>query len=356
MNYMKKWVIFLIVLSGFSWIWLWEREHSSFPYDDEQEGLQDHLVIRFSHVVAEHTPKGLAAQIFASLVHEKSNGAIKVEVYPNAMLYSDEEEIKALQKGDIEMIAPAFSKLTSLSPSWQVLDLPFIFKHEKEANEALRGQLGESLFNELKPLGIHGLAFWANGFKQMTNSVRPLKNPSDFQSLRFRTMPSPVIQRQFELLGATTKAIPFNETYRFLYHGMLDGQENTISNIYTKKFYEVQPFITISNHAYLGYAVLMNEAFWSRLTKEQQDIITEALAEATEWMEKQAEQMNKQQLDILKQDKTLYIHTLTESEKEEWKEKLQPLYEEFLNEIEEPMLQYLPWFETKQLIKDMKHY
>lgn len=338
---MKKWAIVLIVLSGFSMIWLLKPDHTSLPYDDEQEGLNDHLVIRFSHVVAEHTPKGLAAQIFSSLVHEKSNGVIKVEVYPNAMLYSDEEEIEALQNGEIEMIAPAFSKLTNLSPSWQILDLPFIFENEKEANEALRGQLGESLFDELKPFGIHGLAFWANGFKQMTNSVRPLKNPEDFQDLRFRVMPSTVIQRQFELLGATTKTIPFNETYRSLYYGMLDGQENTISNIYTKKFYEVQPYITISNHGYLGYAVLMNEQYWNRLTKEQQDIIEEAIAEATEWMEQQAEQINQQQLDLLKQDKSIYLHTLTENKKEKWKQKLQPLYQEYIDEIDEPIQQYL---------------
>ncbi|WP_461200378.1 DctP family TRAP transporter solute-binding subunit [Anoxybacillus sp. TBDG-1] len=346
-----KWGVFSIAIIIFWLYWLVPSfsSTSSLPYDDEQEGLEDQLTIRFSHVVAEHTPKGLAAQKFASLVTEKSNGKIKVEIYANATLFTDEEELNALKQGKVEMIAPAYSKLTSLIPEWQVLDLPFALPNDQAVEEALQGQIGQILFSKLQSFHVKGLAFWENGFKQVTNSVRPLIHPTDFHGLRFRTMPSEVIQEQFRLLGAIPKVTPFHDTFRELYYKQVDGQENTISNIYSKKFYEVQPYMTISNHGYLGYVVLMNEAFWERLTPFQQQIIVEALDETTTWMKTHAKIINEKQLHEIIQTKRVNIHELTDEQKKEWLSHLYPLYERVRHQIGEQLMSEVLRIQQKYL-------
>ncbi|MED0657310.1 DctP family TRAP transporter solute-binding subunit [Anoxybacillus ayderensis] len=346
-----KWGIFsiVIIISWFYWLIPSFSSMTSLPYDDEQEGLQDQLTIRFSHVVAEHTPKGLAAQKFATLVAEKSNGKIKVEIYANATLFTDEEEIEALKQGKVEMIAPAYSKLTTLIPEWQVLDLPFAFPNNEAVEEALKGKIGHILFSKLQSFHIKGLAFWENGFKQVTNSVRPIVQPNDFHGLRFRTMPSEVIQEQFRLLGAIPKVAPFHDTFRELYYKQVDGQENTISNIYSKRFYEVQPYMTISNHGYLGYVVLMNESFWNNLTQNQQQIIIEALNETTDWMKTHAKIINEKQLNEIIHSKRMNIHWLTDKQKKEWLNHLQPLYDRTRPQVGEQLMKEVLRIQQKYL-------
>lgn len=324
----------LTIVILISWIGTDSLNHSkTIVQDDEQSGLGEQIVIRFSHVVAENTPKGLAAQKFAELVEDKTNGKIRVEVYPNGILYSDGEEVEALVNGDIQMIAPTFSKMTEYVPEWKVLDLPFLFENDEHVERVFNGEIGKELLQKLDDQNMQALAFWSNGFKQMTSNTRPLLTPGDFRQLRFRVMPGSVIQNQFNLLGAETTAQEFNNVYRSLEHHDIDGQENTISNIYSKGLYKVQTHLTLSNHGYLGYAVIINSQFWSNLTPKQQQQIYSALAETTKWIQTESKQMNAQQLEEIKNNSSIQIHTLTSEQKQLWKKTFSPLYQDLITEI-----------------------
>ncbi|WP_147533562.1 DctP family TRAP transporter solute-binding subunit [Bacillus marasmi] len=330
----------LTIVMLISWISTDTLNHSkNRVQDDEQTGLRDQIVIRFSHVVAENTPKGLAAQKFAQLVESESNGKVKVEVYPNSILYSDGEEVDALVNGDIQMIAPTFSKMTEYAPKWKVLDLPFLFENDEHVERVFNGKIGKDLLQKLDHKNMLGLTFWSNGFKQMTSNERPLLNPEDFQGLHFRVMPGTVIQRQFALLNAKTTAQPFNNVYRSLELHELDGQENTISNIYSKGLYKVQSHLTLSNHAYLGYAVIINKQFWGKLTPTQQNQINSALSETTKWIQEEAKKMNEQQFEEIQQNSSLQLHTLNKEQQKAWKDRFAPLYQELKAEIGSTQIQ-----------------
>ncbi|MEC1550220.1 TRAP transporter substrate-binding protein [Bacillus rugosus] len=298
-------------------------------YDDDQEGLQDQIVFKFSHVVAENTPKGLAANKFAELVNEKSGGKMKIEVFPNGSLYSDIEEIEALQNGDVQFIAPSTSKLGMLSPEWGVLDLPYAFTNYDAVKKGLNGSIGTQLFDSLKKNQLKGLAYWTNGFKQITTNQGPVKGPDDLKGQDLRIMQSDVIEDQFKLLGATPHQESFNSTFQLLENNIVDGEENTISNIYSKKFYNVQDYLTISSHGYLGYAVMTDEHFWNAQTPETRRILTEAMQETTEWNETYAEEMNKEQLEEIKKNSSIKIYKLSDKEKKEWMKRLDPVYQQY---------------------------
>lgn len=303
------------------------------PYDDEQEGLNEQIVLTFSHVVSNNTPKGMAADKFAEIVAEKSDGNIKIVVFSNGSLYSDIEEIRAVKEGNVDIIAPSTSKLGMLNPAWGVLDLPFIFPSYEAINEGLDGFIGQSLLSSVKGEGLIGMAHWSNGFKQFTTNDGPLVYPQDLAGQTFRIMQSDVLAAQFLQLKATSIKESFNSTYDLLDSGKVDGEENTISNIYSKKFYDLQKYMTISNHGYLGYAVLMNEHVWNKQSNETKKILTEAMAEVTQWNRKQALQMNKEQLDEIKKVSAIEIHELTNEEKARWQKVLDPVYNQFKNEI-----------------------
>lgn len=297
--------------------------------DDEQQGLNNQIVIKFSHVVAENTPKGLAAEKFAEIIADRTDGKIKVEVFPNEILYSDEKELKALKRGDVQMIAPSYSKMTEVIPEWQVLDLPFIFRDVEHVKNVYTGEVGERLLSKLEEENIKGLALWGNGFKQMTGSNGALIEPEDFSGQRFRIMPSDLIAKQFELLSAIPKAAEFNDVYIALEGNEFDGQENTISNIYSKGFYRLQKDMTVSNHGYLGYSVLMNEEFWNSLEPALQTQIQEAMDETTIWMLDESKKMNDTQFSRMKESSNMKIYELNEEEKERWKKTFMPLYETY---------------------------
>lgn len=298
-------------------------------YDEVQTGLRDRIIIRFNYVVAENTPKGLAAEKFAELAKAKTHGRVEVQVFPNGNLYSDNDEFQALMNNDVQMIAPAFSKLSNLVPQWLALDLPFAFLHQQEIEQAFQGDIGRMLYTTLEPYNMHGLAFWGNGFKQMTSSQKPLLLPQDFQGQRFRIMPSKVLESQFQALGASTETIPFNEVYRNLASGNVDGQENTISNIYSKRLYESQKYLTLSNHGYLGYCVIVNKTFWENLPEDIREELAEAMQETTIWANRMAVTMNEQQLKLLKQNPTIHISYLTAKEREEWVKHFDGVYQTY---------------------------
>jgi len=314
--------------------------------DNEQWGSEEKIIIKFSHVVAENTPKGLAARRFADLVSDKSKGRIQVEVFPNGQLVGDEAEIQALLDGQVHLIAPSTGKLAELFPAWQVFDLPYAFPDQAAVVEAMEGPIGQKLFRTLQRRGLRGLAMWDNGWKQMTSSRKPLVRPADFAGQRFRVQPSQVLVEQFKALGATGVPVAFDQTFRALETGQVDGQENTPSNIYWKKFHEVQRYMTVSNHGYLGYAVLTTNLYWENLPQEARLIVTEALAETTPWVRENAGRLNHQDLDRIKMGR-IEVHIQTEQERLIWKEALRPVYDYFSREIDAELIPALGQLERK---------
>jgi tripartite ATP-independent transporter DctP family solute receptor len=325
------WGICLFVLAGLvtAIVFGFSSQFSSGPsaYDDEQKRLGEEPVIKFSFVVAENTPKGLAAQEFARLVQAKTNGHIKVELFANGTLYNEPDEMEALQRGSVQMIAPSFSNISEVIPEWAVMDLPFAFQSDQAVDEAFNGTIGQLLFQSLEAKGMVGLGYWANGFQQITSNKGPLIHPADFRGLHIRILPSKVIESQFRQFEATTTPIPFNQVYRSLETGIVDGEENTISNIYSKKFYQVQKYLTLSNHAYLGYGVLMNKSFWDQLPQEDKKVISEAMNEATLWSNRNAVAMNHKQWQELQRVGGIEIHILSPAERTEWLHALEPVYD-----------------------------
>ncbi|KGR83470.1 DctP family TRAP transporter solute-binding subunit [Lysinibacillus odysseyi] len=306
---------------------------ASLPYDDEQHGLGDQIIIHFSHVVAENTPKGLAAIKFAELVKEKTNGRVIVQVYPNGILYSDDNEFEALQQNEIQMIAPTFSKVTSYLPSWQVLDLPFIIETDEQLKEVLTGPLKEQLLAELDGLNIKGLDFWSNGFKQIASNDYPVQNVQDFQLLRVRVMASELISKQFSLLGSTPITTTFDDVYYEIEKRNIQAQENTISNLYSKGFHKYEKHITLSNHGIMGYAVMINKPFWDSLDAELQQPILEALQEMSDWQFETSIEMNQIGQQELSSLPDVSLYPLSPVQKKAWKEKVAPIYETYQKEI-----------------------
>ncbi len=294
-------------------------------------------VIKFSHVVAADTPKGKAADYFAKRLEKLSHGRIKVEVFPNAQLGSDKVVLRKMKFNAVQMAAPSFSKFTGLVPQLGIFDLPYLFKNEKQLHKVLDGKVGKKLMQMVTKKGYVALAYWDNGFKVLTDDKRPLIKPEDCKGLKFRVMSSKVLIEQFRVLGAIPVVLPFSEVYSALEQGVVDGQENTISNIYTKKFYEVQRYMTITNHGYLGYLVVMSKKFWKKLPADLKADVKEAIKEATEKERIWAKELNDEQLQKIKEyaKKTgkLEIDYLTPKQKELWVKKLRSIYPEFYSTI-----------------------
>jgi len=300
-------------------------------------------VIKFSHVVSPNTPKGKAADYFAKRVEELSHGKIKVEVYPNAQLGKDKAVLRKMKFGTVQMAAPSFSKFTGLVPQLGLFDLPFLFKDENHLHKVLDGEVGKKLLDMVTKKGYVALAYWDNGFKQLTDSKRPLIKPEDCKGLKFRVMSSKVLIEQFKALGAIPVVLPFSEVYSALQQGVVDGQENTISNIYTKKFYEVQKYMTMTNHGYLGYMVVMSKKFWNKLPNDLKDVIKQAIKDATEKERVWAKELNEEQLNKIKEyaKKTgkLEIDYLTPEQRLVWEKKLRSIYPKFYDTIGKDLIQ-----------------
>ncbi|MFX4260770.1 DctP family TRAP transporter solute-binding subunit [Pelotomaculum propionicicum] len=298
--------------------------------DKEQFSPDEKIVLKFSHVTAENTPKGLAAERFAELVKERTRGRVEVQVFPNSTLYKDGEEIEALKSGAVQMIAPATSKLSGVFPLWQVFDLPYAFADESKVHQAMDGYIGSRLFEGLRQNNLHALAFWDSGFKVMTNNQKPVVHPDDFAGLSFRVMiNSQVLKKQFEKLGAKPVEGSFDDLYRALESRTIDGEENTISNICSKNLFKVQPYITVSNHGYMGYVVLTDEKYWNGLPEDIRGLLESTLAEVTEWERQQALRMNREGMQTITASGAVQLHYLTDDEKSEWIQVLKPLYQEF---------------------------
>ena len=301
------------------------------PYDSEQEHLDEQIIIHFSHVVAENTPKGMAAAKFAQLVSEKTGGQVIVQVYPNGILYKDDTEYEALQQNEVQMIAPTFSKLTQLNDAWQVLDLPFMFESNQQLYAALNGETQQKLLQTLSVHNIKGLQFWHNGYKQISTNTTPIETLEDFNELRIRIMKSDILEQQFKMVGAKPVQTTFDDVFDKLEDNTINSQDNTLSNIYSKGFHTFEKHITISNHGILGYAVLMNNSFWEQLAPEHQQAITEALEEMHRWQFEQAIASNERAYDALAKLDQVTIYPLSDTTKAAWQQQLQPIFKQFNN-------------------------
>ncbi|TMJ79333.1 MAG: DctP family TRAP transporter solute-binding subunit, partial [Alphaproteobacteria bacterium] len=276
---------------------------------------QSPIVIKFSHVVAPNTPKGQAALKFKELAERYTDGKVKVEVYPNSQLYKDKEELEALQLGAVQMLAPSNSKFGPIGVrEFEVFDLPYILPELKTLRKVTDGPLGAKLLKLLEPKGMTGLAYWDNGFKQMSAN-RKLVSPADYKGLKIRIQSSKVLEAQFRTLGSIPQVMAFSEVYQALQTGVVDGQENTWSNIYTQKMHEVQKYITNSNHGYIGYVVVVNKKFWDGLPADLRAECDKAMKEATAYGNSQSAQENEDALAEIKKTGKTTLHYLNNDER-----------------------------------------
>jgi len=299
---------------------------------------QSPVVIKFSHVVASDTPKGKATEKFKELAEKYSNGKVKVEVYPNSTLYKDKEELEALQLGAVQMLAPSNSKFGPIGVrEFEVFDLPYILPDLNTLRKVTDGPLGAKLLKLLEPKGMTGLAYWDNGFKQMTANKK-LIAPADYKGLKFRIQSSKVIEAQFRTLGAIPQVMAFSEVYQALQTGVVDGQENTWSNIYTQKMHEVQKYATVTNHGYIGYVVVANKKFWEGLPPEIRAACEKALKEATEYGNGQSAKENDDALEEIKKSGKTEIIKLTPEQDAAMRKAMLPVYKEVASRVGQPLI------------------
>ena len=292
------------------------------------DAAADVIVIKFSHVVAADTPKGKAALKFKQLAEEATGGKVKVEVYANSALYKDKEEMEALQIGAVQMLAPSLSKFGPLGArEFEVFDLPYLFDSYATLHKITYGKVGQFLFSKLEPKGVHGLAYWDNGFKVMSAN-KPMHVPEDFKGMKMRIQSAKVLEAQMRALGAIPQQMAFSEVYQALQTGVVDGTENPPSNLYTQKMYEVQKHVTVSYHGYLGYAVVVNKKFWEGLPADIREQLEGAMTKATVYGNAIAAQENDNALEAVRKAGKSQIYVLTDDEKRAWKKVLIPVHRE----------------------------
>jgi C4-dicarboxylate-binding protein DctP len=289
-------------------------------------------VIKFPHVTAPATPKGQMAQRFKEVAEERFPGRVRVEVYPSAQLMEDTESIEALAFGEVQMIAASVSVYDRLTSKLQVFDLPFLFPNLAAVERFQASPAGRELLTTLADDGILGLQFWHNGMKQFSGP-RPLIAPEDARGLKFRVMESDILQAEIEAIGGSPQKMAFGEVYQALQTGTVDAQENTWSNMYSSKFYEVQPYMTESNHGYIGYYVAVNAPFWRSLPDDLRTGLEAALAEVTQWGNARSEAINQEDRQRVIDSGRSQITVLTPEQLAQWQAAMRPVWDEFRDRI-----------------------
>lgn len=295
------------------------------------------ITIKFSHVVAENTPKGQMANKFKDLVGERLAGKVQVEVFPNSQLFGDNKVLEAMLLGDVQMGAPALSKFSRYTKQLQIFDLPFLFKDMTAVETFQKSDKGMELLDSLQKRGLVGLGYLHNGMKQLSSSS-PLKVPGDANGLKFRIMSSDVLAAQFKAVNATPLKKPFSEVFTLLQTKAIDGQENTWSNIYSKKFFEVQPYITESNHGLLDYMVVTSKEFWMSIPEADRAIVKKSLDEAIAFGNDVAAKKGINDRQKIVDSKRSEVITLSDAERSQWVEAMKPVWEEFEKEIGKDMI------------------
>jgi C4-dicarboxylate-binding protein DctP len=300
---------------------------------------QNPIIIKFSHVVANDTPKGKAAERFKELAEKATKGRVKVELYPNSTLYKDKEELEALQLGAVQMLAPSLAKFGPLGvKEFEVFDLPYIFQNRDVLHRVTEGPVGASLLAKLEPKGITGLAFWDNGFKVMSSNV-PMRVPADLKGKKLRIQSSKVLDAQMRAMGANPQVMAFSEVYQALQTGVVDGTENPPSNLYTQKMHEVQKHVTVTNHGYLGYAVIVNKKFWDGLPADIRAQLNTAMKSATQYANAIAQLENDTALEAVKKSGKTTVYALSDKERAEWMKALVPVQREMEGRIGKELIQ-----------------
>src|SRR6201747_1181693 len=296
------------------------------------------IVIKFSHVVAANTPKGLAAEKFKELAEKYTDGKVKVEVYPNSTLYKDKEELEALQLGAVQMLAPSNSKFGPIGVrEFEVFDLPYILSDLPTLRKVTDGPLGAKLLKLLDAKGMTGLAYWDNGFKQMSAN-RKLLAPADYKGVKFRIQSSKVLEAQFRTLGAIPQVMAFSDVYQALQTGVVDGQENTWSNIYTQKMHEVQKYITETHHGYIGYVVVTNKKFWDGIPADTRAQLDKAMKEATAYGNGQSAKENDDALAEIKKTGKSEIVTPTPEQDAAMRKAMEPVYKDVAGRVGQALI------------------
>jgi C4-dicarboxylate-binding protein DctP len=294
-------------------------------------------VIKFPHVTAPATPKGQTAERFKQLAEQRFPGRVRVEVYPSAQLMDDSESLEALAFGEIQMIAVSFSVFDRLTSKFQVFDLPFLFPNLEAVERFQRSADGQALRGALEDHGMLGLAFWHNGMKQLSGP-RPLVRPADAAGLKFRVQESDLLQAEIEAVGGSPQKLPFGEVYQALQTGTVDAQENTWSNIYSSKFYEVQPYVSETNHGYIGYFVAVNKTFWGSLPADLRAGLEQTLAEVTDWGNARSEEINVEAKNKIVESGRSEVITLTPEQLAEWQTAMRPVWDRFRESIGAPLV------------------
>jgi len=290
------------------------------------------IVIKFSHVVAEKTPKGLGALKFKELAEQKLPGKVQVQVFPSSQLFGDAKELEALLLGDVQLIAPSLSKFDRYTKKIQIFDLPFLFDDIAAVDRFQSGPQGQELLNSMKNRGLVGLAYWHNGMKQLSTKGE-LKVPADAKGLKFRIQASDVLEAQFRALGANPQKMAFAEVYQALQTGVVDGQENTWSNIYSQKFHEVQKTIAETNHGVIDYMVVTNAKWWDGLPPDIKKGLSEAMAEATAHANKLAEDINQVDRKKIADANKAKIQPLSKEDVAAWRKAMEPVWKKFEGDI-----------------------
>ena len=286
------------------------------------------IVIKFSHVVAEDTPKGKGALLFKRLAEERLPGQVTVEVYPNSSLYGDADELEALREDKVQLLAPSLAKFEQYTKQVQVFDLPFLFDDLDAVNRFQKRAKGRQLLRSMETHNVTGLAYWHNGMKQLS-ATRPLHRPADAAGLSFRIQPSAVLQAQFDAVGANSQKLPFAQAYSALKAGTVQGAENPWSNIYSKNMHQVQPYITETNHGVLDYMLVTNTRFWMSMPHKVRFELEAIIDEVTYMVNQEAEQLNQADRERIRQAGTSQIIALSDEERQAWREKMRPVWQQF---------------------------
>lgn len=294
---------------------------------------QSPVVVKFSHVVAEATPKGQGALKFKEVAEKLLPGQVDVQVFPSSQLFGDAKEMEALLLGDVHLIAPSLSKFDRYTKQVQLFDLPFLFDDMDAVDRFQQSEDGKALLNSMTDRGLQGLAYWHNGMKQLSTNKDELTRPEHTKGLKFRIQASDVLEEQFRALGANPQKLAFAEVYQALQTGVVDGQENTWSNIYSQKFHEVQKTIANTNHGVIDYMVVTNAKWWNGLSDEVRAGLEEAMVEATEHANNLAAELNERDRKRILEENRAKIQELTPEDIAAWRKAMEPVWAKFEKDI-----------------------
>ncbi|MGC9371503.1 MAG: TRAP transporter substrate-binding protein [Paracoccaceae bacterium] len=290
------------------------------------------IVIKFSHVTnTDKHPKGIAASLLEKRVNEEMDGKACMEVYPNSTLYNDNQVLEAMLQGDVQLAAPSLSKFEQFTKKFRIFDLPFMFKNIEAVDAFQTSETGQAMKKSMERRGLLGLEFWHNGMKQFSAN-KPLLSPSDAEGLKFRVQTSDVLVAQMEAIGASPQPMAFSEVYGALQTGVVDGQENTWSNIYGKKFFEVQDGITETNHGIIDYLVVTSVDWWDSLPADVRDQLATILREVTETRNAEAYAVNQQAKQAII-DEGGVVRQLTPEQRQAWVDAMKPVWEKFEGDV-----------------------